>query len=134
MLVLIKLKNGIEIIGKVVEDLGGSVVVEDPLQINYRLTAAQPMPTISISRYMPFSVETVYTFDAIDVMHTSSPKKSMTAYYKHALQNYKDSIDDSVDNDLLEATRLGGDLDVLEDSNDAYRSLLERINFKGPLN
>lgn len=138
MLTLLKLKNGIEVIGNVIENLGGALIMEDPLQINYRLTSTQPMPTISISRYMPFAIETNYTFDIADIMHVTKPKESMAAYYKHALHNYKNEIDEHVDAELREATRLGQELDGLEESeedlNNTYRALLERINFKGPMN
>lgn len=140
MLALIKLKNGIEVIGNVIENLGGAVIIEDPLQINYRLTQTNPMPTISVSRYMPFSVETTHTFDTIDVMHVTTPKQSMAEYYKHALTEYKQAIDQNVDDELREATRVGQELDefngigAYEDMEDTYKALLERINFKGPPN
>ena len=140
MLALIKLKNGTEVIGNVIENLGGAVIVEDPLQINYRLTATQPILMVSISRYLPFSIETTHTFDILDVMHVTTPKQSMAEYYKHALMEYKEAIDKNVDEELREATRIGQELDEFngigaeEDMEDTYKALLERINFKGPPN
>lgn len=135
MLVLIKLQNGTEVIGNVTEELKTKITIEDPLQINYRLVATQPMPTVSVSRYMPFSSDQTFTFDKKDLLHIAEPKYSMTKYYQHALNNYKEVIDETVDQELLYAT--GIDTDVQEgtgDIADAYRALLERMNPKGPLN
>lgn len=136
MLALIKLQNGQEVIGNVKEELKTKITLEDPLQINYRLIATQPMPTVSVSRYMPFSAEQVFTFDKKDLLHIAQPRPAMADYYKHALYNYKQAIDDSVEQELLHA--VGADREYDEEDGDeitdAYRALLERMNFKGPLN
>lgn len=131
MLALIKLYNGQEVIGNVKEELKTKITLEDPLQINYRLVATQPMPTVSVSRYMPFSNQQVFTFDKKDLLHIAEPRVAMAEYYKHALYNYKEVIDESVEQELLQAV---GEGEEGEDITDAYRALLERMNFKGPLN
>lgn len=137
MLALIKLQNGQELIGNVKEEQEQTVVLEDPLQINYRLVATQPMPTVSVSRYMPFASEKVFAFEKKDLLHISKPKSAMADYYKHALNNYKMVIDRNVDDELRYATKSPDELDDEEEGDEiteAYKALLERMNFKGPLN
>lgn len=138
MLALVKLYNGTEVIGNVKEDLKASITLEDPLQINYRLVATQPMPTVSVSRYMPFSFHQEVTFNKKDLLHVVEPRLAMKQYYQHALENYKNVIDTNIEAELLEAagcvTREDLSLDPDQELNDAYASLLEKIPFKGPLN
>lgn len=139
MLALIKLQNGQEVIGNVKEQHPTSITLEDPLQINYRLVAHQPMPTVSVSRYMPFASSKVFTFEMKDLLHVSEPRAAMAEYYTHALYNYKTVIDENVEEELKSAAasekedhiEVEGDG---EEITDAYRALLERINLKGPLN
>ena len=136
MLALLKLQNGTEVIGNVKEDLKTKVLLEDPLQINYRLVSSQPMPTVSVSRYMPFASEKCFTFEKKDLMHVVEPKQAMIEYYNHALNNYRVLIDKSVEDELVSATKLRQEYDEYEqeEMTDAYKALLERMNFKGPLN
>ena len=136
MLALIKLYNGQEVIGNVKEEQDNKVVLEDPMQINYRLVATQPMPTVSVSRYMPFSMNKIFSFDKKDLLHIDQPRKAMAEYYLHALNNYRQVIDENVEQELLHAS--GNDYDEGEpdeqDMSDAYKALLERIDIKGPVN
>ena len=136
MLALIKLQNGVEVIGNVKEELKTTITLVDPLQINYRLVATQPMPTVSVSRYMPFSSTHEFTFSKKDLLHIVEPRQAMSEYYTHALYNYKSMIDDSVEQELLQAAA-SDRIDMPEEGDEiteAYRALLERINLKGPLN
>lgn len=134
MLALIKLCNGQEVIGSIKEDFDDRVSLEDPLQINYRLVATQPMPTVSVSRYMPFAINQVFTFDKKDLLHIVEPKPAMVDYYKHALNNYKHVIDKNVEEELIGATKPPEGYGEGDEISDAYQALLERLNHKGPLN
>ena len=135
MLALIKLYNGQEVIGNVKDDQDNKVVLEDPMQINYRLVATQPMPTVSVSRYMPFSMDKIFAFETKDLLHIAQPRKAMAEYYLHALNNYREVIDENVEQELLYASGNDDDGDPDEqDMSDAYKALLERIDIKGPVN
>lgn len=134
MLALIKLQNGVEVIGNVKEDQKTTITLEDPLQINYRLVATQPMPTVSVSRYMPFSANHVFTFSKKDLLHIVEPRPAMSEYYTHALHNYRNMIDENVEQELLHAAGAERQLDDGDEITEAYQALLERMNFKGPLN
>jgi len=136
MLALLKLQNGTEVIVNVKEDQETKVVMEDILQINYRLISTQPMPTVSVSRYMPFACDKHFTFDKKDLLHVVKPKQAMIEYYNHALNNYKVIIDKNVEEELISATKMKQDYDEFEEDEmtEAYKALLERLNLKGPLN
>jgi hypothetical protein len=135
MIALIKLYNGQEVIGSVKDDQDNKVILEDPMQINYRLVATQPMPTVSVSRYMPFSMDKIFAFEKKDLLHIAQPRKAMADYYLHALNNYREVIDENVEQELLYASGNDdeGDPDD-QDMSDAYKALLERIDIKGPVN
>jgi hypothetical protein len=135
MLALLKLQNGTEVIGNVREEEETKVVLEDPLQINYRLISTQPMPTVSVSRYMPFASEKIITFEKKNLLHVVKPKQAMIEYYNHALNNYKVVIDKNIEEELIGATRSRQEYNEYEeDISESYKALLERLNFKGPLN
>ena len=142
MLALIKLQNGAEMVGDVKEEQTAAIVVEDPLLINYKMVASQPMPSVSISRYMPFANQCVFTFNKTDLLHVVEPSLAMVRYYNNALMHYKEEIDDNIERELIEAVEEDeedlprkpmSEMDQ-EELDDAYKTLLERINLKGPMN
>ena len=135
MLALLKLQNGTEVIGNVREDQETKVVLEDPLQINYRVISTQPMPTVSVSRYMPFASDKIVTFEKKNLLHVVKPKQAMIEYYNHALNNYKVVIDKNIEEELIGATRSSQEYNEYEeDISESYKALLEKLKFKCPLN
>jgi hypothetical protein len=133
---LVKLSNGTELLGDVdaqTEELKrkGLVRIVDPLQINYKFVSFQPMPTMSISRYMPFASQTTFTFDIGDITHIVEPRASVVEYYLYALDNYRTTIDQHIDDELhsISSRKSKQPLD-----DDAYSDILERIEVNGPLN
>ena len=129
---LVKLANGAELLGDVRKTTSG-VSITDPLQINYKFVSFQPMPTVSVSRYMPFAAEPTFTFFLDQVVHTVEPKPTMAEYYIHALANYKEEIDDHIDNELMGVV---GRSSVRKATNkeELYTALLERMDTEGPAN
>lgn len=132
MLTIFKLRNGQEVVGDMVEQHEDHLTVKDPLVINYRFVAGQPMPTISLSRYMPFAVEPVFQFFMEDIMHAVPPSEAFAAYYDNSIQYCKDLVDESVDSELAQAAQIprSGKGDLME----IYQAILERTQVKGPLN
>ena len=132
MLAFLKLQNGTEVIGNIRDDEETKMVLEDPMQINYRLVSTQPMPTVSISRYMPFALEKRFVFEKKDLLHIAKPKQAMVEYYNHALKNYREMIDKNVEEELINATK--NRFDFGNEEEDTYQALLEKLNYKGRLN
>jgi hypothetical protein len=130
MLTLIKLNNGTEVLGTVDSDNDKSLTIRNPMQINYRLTSAQPTPVISVSRYMPFSEVNVFTFNKVSILHETKPRRSMEEYYYHALQTHSETIDNSIDRELLNAVGFQNE----DDLSQAYKDLLEHLHYGGLAN
>ena len=131
MLTILKLNNGNEVIGTVEGCDEYCVILRDPMHINYRLTAVQPTPMVSVTRYMPFSEDnTIFKFDRSVILHEAKPRKSMEEYYEYALNTHYENIDGIIDTELLNAVkgRKSNDIDQ------AYRELLEHVHFDGVLN
>lgn len=127
MLALIKLQNGTEVIGKIEDSKDDqTLILKDPMQINYRLSATQPMPIVSVSRYMPFSEQCVIKFDRNNIMHVAEPRDAMSKYYYHAIDTYYEYVDKSIDKELLNAISY-------KDKNleKAYKDLLDHFHFEG---
>lgn len=132
MVVLIKTKNGTEIIGDMVDNTQEGILLSDPFVINYRFTVGQPMPSISLSRYMPFAADTERRFDWSDIMHQTVPRKPFETYYLNAVEYSKENVDKDVDEELMSAAaRTKGSK---TDLTDIYKAILDRTNYEGPLN
>lgn len=132
MIVLIKTRNGAEIVGTVVKDTAKGLILSDPFLINYRFTAGQQMPSISLSRYMPFAVDTERMFDWDDIMHNTVPSKPFEMYYVNALEYCRENVDKTVNEELTSAAvkAKNGKTDLT----DIYKAILDRTNYDGPLN
>lgn len=143
MITIIKLQNGTEVVGDICEQTNTHLTMKDPLQINYRIVTTQPMPVVSISRYMPFVKEEKFIFDKEQIMHIAEPKEAMCNYYSNALRNYKAVVDKVVDQELNAAAsmyesntrkRAMDFIDEEDDISDIQTALLERMSYKGQLN
>ncbi len=132
MKMLLKLKNGVEVIGKALVVESDGVEMEDPFLINYRFAANQPIPTISLSRYMPFAAEHHHYFSRSEIMHEAAPTPAFDSYYETTVTYCKEVIDKSVEDELTSAVAKSprGKSDLM----DIYQAILERTQLDGPLN
>jgi hypothetical protein len=131
-LALIKLNNGTEIIGDVQKTTVG-MRITDPLQINYKFVSFQPMPTVGVSRYMPFAANPTFTFTLDQILHVVEPTPAMVEYYAHALSNYRDEIDGHIEDELMNVV---GRSSIKKSTNkdELYKALLDRLEPEGPIN
>jgi hypothetical protein len=132
MYTLLKLKNGLEVIGKVVNMDYHGVELEDPFVINYRFVAGQPIPTISLSRYIPFAHDHQHLFARVDVMHESAPSQAFGQYYANSVEYCREVVDKSVEEEL--ATAAANAPKGKASMKDIYNAILERTQMDGPLN
>lgn len=140
MISLIKLQNGTEVVGEVFNQTNTHIQVKDPLQINYKLVTSQPMPVVSISRYMPFAKDNMFEFSRTELLHIVEPKEAMCSYYTSAVQNYKNVVDATINRELEQAADVYQNDTVQKLSSDDLdddalrQALIERLTHKGPLN
>jgi hypothetical protein len=121
-------------LGDVVDHDETTMLVRDPLQINYKFLSFQPMPAISVSRYMPFAEDTSFVFELQNILHAVEPKQVVIDYYHYALKNYQDNIDGMVDTELAAAAEKPAKQKSKTQTDELYKMLLERAENDGPLN
>ncbi len=100
MISIVKLTNGIELIGDIVQYEKEFIVIKDPLQINYRQRMDMSPPTVSLHRYVPFSSHTVFNFLSMHVLNLSVPLPGLVKYYNATLKTLIESIDSSINEEL----------------------------------
>lgn len=125
MISLIKLKNGTEIIGEI-KRIGESILIEDPMQINYKTVDYTSLPVISFSRYCPFSSEDLFSFDMDSILHVTPVRQSLEEYYKQAIGYHKDVVSKHLDEELFDAT-----LAKKASSNSAMQEFLKKVKIDG---
>lgn len=132
---LIKLSNGTELLGETRKTAAGIQVI-DPLQINYKFVSFQPMPTVSVSRYMPFAREPMFTFMADQIIHVVEPREAVVEYYYSSLAMYKQMIDQHIDEELHGVVERSESKSKQppKDMDELYSKLLERMEVDGPAN
>lgn len=133
MIKLIKLTNGTEIIGQVIQDNDKAISVSNPLQINYYTSKQnQTMPMVALQRYLPFSCQENIEFKKEHVMNITIPVEGLDKYYSQMLHNIKLNIDPNIVSDLLDATDHMAE--GAQEEKDMYIAILERMAHKKPLN
>lgn len=130
MISLIKLTDGTEIIGNVLEETKNEVVVDNPLQINYTIKNHANPPVISLQRFMPFSGTTISKFKQEHVISKVAPLSNMIKYYDTSLKGIQSHVDPALDQELAIAS---GD-DSLSLESEAKLAMLEKHATKATLN
>lgn len=131
MISIIKLINGIEVIGDIVSN-ENNVVIKNPLQINYRYKNEFSPPVISLTRYSPFAETFEVSFKKENVLNILTPIVNMTRYYNTSLKNIEQHIDPSIDQELSAAA--GENDQDLSPESQAKLALIERHVTKATLN
>ena len=100
MIKIIKLTNGIEVVGKVVEENDTVVVVEDPLQINYRYFITHAYPAVTLTKYLLFTDERAVSFKQSMVLNSVSPRNSFKEYYIAQADKSISDLEQVIDKEL----------------------------------
>ena len=128
MLTILKLINGMEVVGQVVESTTKSITIDNPIQINYK-NIEQPVPSVSLTRYMQFADTRQHQFNKRDILSMSGVMKGMELYYDAALEHFKTDVDQIVERELF---RVSGS--TTETTKEEYMAILERISTNQALN
>ena len=99
---LIKLSDGTEVIGDVVQDDQRCVVVKKPLLIHYRYFIGG-VPSVSFSRYMMFAVSTHISLNRSHIIATVQAREAFANYYIDSVEDYYGNLESTVDEELKSA-------------------------------
>jgi hypothetical protein len=127
MILIIKLINGVEIIGSVVNQTKKEIEVDNPVQINYKNLEAA-IPAVSLTRYLQFSKIKQCVFEKSKIMNITEPLDGFVAYYKTALNHFESEIDQTVNRELKRVS------ESEQDENETYMAVLERLSTNQMLN
>lgn len=101
MVKIIKLTNGVEVIGEIVEENHSMIVVKDPLQIHCRYYNSS-VPTVILTKYILFAESDEITFMQNSIMNIVTPRESFEIYYRQSVDTNKKEFEMFVDKQLLE--------------------------------
>lgn len=132
MLALIKLTNGTELIGEIINQNEQFVTLKDPLQINYKQRMDMAPPTVYLHRFNPFSNASEHTFRDEHVLTYSSPLPGLIQYYTATLGTIKSSVDEHINNELKDAAATYSDEE--SESDEVKRAMMELAISKPLLN
>lgn len=96
---LIKLLDGSEIIGTVVQNTSSYIVIDKPLMLHYRFYVGG-VPTVSFSRFMMFATSGSFTIQQTQVITLATARKAFADYYLECVEEYYSSIEESIDAEL----------------------------------
>lgn len=124
MYTIIKLHNGSEIIGVLLDDKD-DYLMQNPFQIFYlRDKTISQRPQISVQKFMPLSKEKTFVFRKEDVLTLSTPIEGIQKYYDTALKYYDDA-EKELNTELSKAAKELDEEEILyseqdKDLKDAY--------------
>ena len=101
-ILLVKLADGMEIIGELMEDNKERMVIGRPLQINYRYFVGGT-PSVSFSRYMMFTAEPIVVIDTRHVIAIAPARVAFANFYLDNISDYFGEIEKLVDDELTAA-------------------------------
>lgn len=104
---ILKLVTGAEIIGDVITDAAkdvasDTIVVADPLQINYRYYSGA-IPAVTITRYALFSDRQPIKIHWSHVVNIINPREIFCTYYNKHKEFYFTELEQPIDDDLKSA-------------------------------
>lgn len=128
---IVKLVNGTEIVGDVLANDEQVVIVNDPLQINYRQKANSTLPSISLHRFNPFSNSTCMCFNNRDVLSVDSPLPGMVKYYDVSMKVIREEVDKMISDELFDAA---ASYSEMSEETKVKMAMMEKQVYKPTLN
>lgn len=132
MVSIIRLVDGTEVVGSIVQEDQNTMMIKDPLQINYR-QRPDSLPAIYLHRYIPFSGTDTFEFKKTHILNQVKPLINLEKYYSAVLKTMQESIDEAVNQELASAAIEAGDEELTEEEMIKI-ALMERKTLKIALN
>lgn len=120
---ILKLSNGLEVVGTIEVENDFTVVVNKPLQINYRYFQAS-IPSVSFVRYIMFAQSDSISFSTQDIMNVVSARESFASYYANVVDQYYGDLEKVIDKELVNIT-------TPPSAETFHKSILESMSVEG---
>lgn len=117
---ILKLSNSIEIVGEIEIDKPDYLIINKPLQINYRYFQGS-VPSVSFIRYSMFGQAESITFQKRDVLNVLTAREAFAAYYTNVVDQYYANLEKIIDKELVDTTT----------TEQQYDSILARMSVDG---
>lgn len=106
--VIVKLRNGTEVVGEMVHDDEVHIGLMNPMQINYKTIPGIPYPFVTFKHYMVFSVrDTPIPFRKHDVQTTAVAREAFSRFYRFSVMtDDQGDIDSQLDRAVDAQTRM----------------------------
>ena len=117
---ILKLTNSIEIVGEIEIDKPDYLIINKPLQINYRYFQGS-VPSVSFIRYSMFGQAESITFQKRDVLNVLTAREAFAAYYTNVVDQYYANLEKIIDKELVDTTT----------TEQQYDSILARMSIDG---
>ncbi len=99
MITIIKLNNGLEIVGMKDYENSEILVLKKPLQINYKYFVG-PSPSVSFVRYIMFSDTHEIYFQKSHIISSTKARNSFISVYEHYSEYYYGDHEKLIDSEL----------------------------------
>ena len=117
---ILKLSNGLEIVGTVELNNDYGIVVDRPLQINYRYFQGST-PSVSFVRYIMFAETQTYSFKQQDVINVVNAREAFANYYNNVVDQYYSELEKVIDKELSS----------ISNNDNLHESILEMMSVEG---
>jgi len=101
---VIKLIDGTELLGEVIDDNKDSLMVKEPLKIILSYLRPGGYPVITMHRYTFFAKEELVSFKKQHIISYGPVKQPVDVYYTNSLKNQKEYVDKAFDSTLASVT------------------------------
>lgn len=96
MTVILKLNNGVEVVGNIATENNEVTVLDKPLQINYRYVFGGT-PSVSFVRYIMFAESDTIAFKECDIVNRVVARKAFADYYLNVVDDYYTRLEKVID-------------------------------------
>lgn len=96
MTTILKLTNGVEVVGNVELETDDEVVLHKPLQINYRYVFGS-IPSVSFARYIMFAEHQSVHFQKQHILQQVNVREAFANYYADIVDEHYDELEKRVD-------------------------------------
>jgi len=117
---ILKIVNGIEIVGEIEHEGPDFVVINKPLQINY-IYFQGSVPSVSFVRYSMFGQADSIMFQKRDILNILVAREAFAAYYTNVVDQYYANLEKIIDKELVDTTA----------TEQQYESILARMSVDG---